>query len=81
MHADRALLSRGHFPERADIFLGAKVELASSSIQLRLDALALELVQLAVLVLTFPVAVPSAQAPVALFAWTAWTSDESGQVH
>ena len=67
MHADRALLSRGHFPERANVFLGAKVELASSSIQLRLDALALELVQLAVLVLTFPVAVPSAQAPVALF--------------
>ena len=67
MHADRALLSRGNFPERSKVLHGAKDELASSSIQLRLDALSLELVQLAVLVLAFPVAVPNAQAPVALF--------------
>ena len=67
VHADWTLLSRGHFPKRANIFLSADIELASSSLQLLLDASALHLVHLAVLVLAFLVAVPNALAPVALF--------------
>ena len=66
-HADRAFLPRGQFPKRADILLGAEIELASSFIKLLLDALANLLMLLAVMVLTILVAIPNALAGRALF--------------
>ena len=66
MHADGALLLRGHVSEWANIQLRADVELSSSSIQHRHYKLALFLMLLAVLILTLLVAIPNAQAPIAL---------------
>ena len=48
-----------------DLLLGAEIELASSFVEHRLDAPALLLMLLAVLVLTLLVAIPNALAPVA----------------
>ena len=66
-HADWALLLRRQVGKRPKILLGSDIELASSFIQLLLDAPALDLMLLAVLVLAFLVAIPNALAPVALF--------------
>ena len=60
MHADWTVLSSGHFSERAQIFLGAKIELASSFVKHLLDALALLPMHLPVTVLTILVAIPNA---------------------
>ena len=73
-HADRAFLPRGQFPKRADILLGAEIELASSFIKLLLDALANLLVLLAVTVLTILVTIPNALASVALLEGIAYLS-------
>ena len=61
-HTDRTFLLRGQFPKRADILLGAEIELASSFIKLLRDALANPLMLLAVFVLTILVAIPNALA-------------------
>ena len=66
LHADWAFLPRGQFPKRANVLLGANIELASSFIQLLLDAPALDLMLLAVFVLAFLVAIPNALAGPAL---------------
>ena len=66
-HADWALLPLGHFPKRADILLGADIELASSFIKFLLGGFALLLVLLPVFVLTLLVAIPSALAIPTLF--------------
>ena len=66
MHADWALLPRGHFPKRADIPLRAEIQLASSFLKFLLDARAVFLMLLAVLVLTFLITIPNTLAPVAL---------------
>ena len=73
-HADRAFLPRGQFPKRADILLGAEIELASSFIKLLLDALANLLMLLAVMVLTILVTIPNALASVALLEGIAYLS-------
>jgi len=65
-HADGALLLRGQFPERANIQLGADIELAPSFIKHLLDGPAFMLMLLTMLVLTFLVAIPNALAPIAL---------------
>ena len=62
-HADWTLLPWEQFFDRADILLGADVELASSFIKFLHDAPALFLMLLAVLVLTFLVTIPNALAP------------------
>ena len=74
LHADWAFLPRGQFPKRADILLGAEIELASSFIKLLLDALANLLVLLAVTVLTILVTIPNALASVALLEGIAYLS-------
>ena len=73
-HADGTLLPRGQLPKRADILLGAEIELASSFIKLLLDALANLLVLLAVTVLTILVTIPNALASVALLEGIAYLS-------
>ena len=72
-HADRALLLRGQIPKRAQILLGADIELAFSFtkhevpfIKLLLDALAFFSMLLAMFVLAFLIAIPNALAPAAL---------------
>ena len=62
MHADWALLPRGHLPKRPNFLLLAEIELASSFVKLLLDTLTLLLMLLPVLVLTFLVAIPNALA-------------------
>ena len=62
MHADWTLLPRGQFPQRAQILLGAEIELASSFVKFFLDWPALLLMLLPVFVLTFLVAIPNALA-------------------
>ena len=70
MHADGTLLPLGQFPKRPNIHLRADIELASSPIKFLLDAPALLLMLLAVLVLALLVAVPDALAPhCAFFPW------------
>jgi len=66
-HADWALLPQWQFPKRLNIQLRADVELASSLIKYLLDGTTLPLMLLAMLVLTFLVAIPNALATVALF--------------
>ena len=66
MHADWAFLSRGHFPERANVYLGTEIELSSSLVQFLLDTLAFMFMLLPVFVLAFLVAIPNALASVAL---------------
>ena len=66
-HADWALLLRGQFPKRANIFLFAGIKLASSFIKFLLDALALLLMLLTVTLLTILVTIPNALAGRALF--------------
>ena len=66
MHADWTLLPRGQFPQRAQILLGAEIELASSFVKFFLDWPALLLMLLPVFVLTFLVAIPNALAGRAL---------------
>ena len=65
-HADGTLLPRGQFPKRANVLLGADIELASSLIKNVHDDLAFLSVLLSVLVLTVLIAIPNALAPVAL---------------
>ena len=61
-HADGTLLPRGQLPKRADILLGAEIELASSFVKFFLDASTLFLVLLPVFVLTILAAIPNALA-------------------
>ena len=62
MHADGTLLPWGRFLKRADVQLGADIELASSFVKLLLDALALLFMLLPVFVLTILITVPNALA-------------------
>ena len=66
MHTDGALLSRGQFLKRADVQLGADIELSSTFVENLLDGLALLLMLLPVFVLTILVAIPNALAGPAL---------------
>jgi hypothetical protein len=61
-HAYWALLPWGHFSDRANLLLGAQVELTSSFLKLLLDALALLPMLPAVTVLATLVAIPNALA-------------------
>ena len=61
-HANWTLLTLGQFSQRANIQLRAEIELASSFAKFLLDGSALLLMLLAVLVLTFLVAIPNALA-------------------
>ena len=74
MHTDGTPLPRGQFPERANVQLFAEIELASPFIKFFHDDLAFFSVLLAVLVLTFLVAIPDALAPVALLESVAFLS-------
>ena len=66
MHADWTLLLKRQCPDRTQIQLRSDIELASSLIKFLRDDLAFFSMLLAVLVLTFLVAIPNALAPVAL---------------
>ena len=66
-HTDWTLLPLGQFPQRPNIQFRADIELASSFIKNILYSPALPFVLLLMFVLTFLVAIPNAQAPVALF--------------
>ena len=65
-HADGTLLPRGQFLKRANVQLLADIELASSFVELLLNAPALFFVLLAVLVLALFVAIPNTLAPITL---------------
>jgi hypothetical protein len=58
-HTDGALLPRRYVGKRAQILLGAKIELTSSFVKLLFDAPTLDLMLLAVFVLTLLVAIPN----------------------
>ena len=64
-HTDWTLLPLGHFPNRANIKLFAKIELASTLVKFLHDALALIPMLTVVVVLTISIAITNALAPVA----------------
>ena len=66
MHADGTLLPWGQFLKRADVQLGADIELSSMFVKHLLDALAFFFMLLPVLVLTLLVAIPNTLAGPAL---------------
>ena len=80
MHADGALLPRWRLFKRANIQLFSEIELAPSFVKFSLNALALLLMLLAVLVLAFLVAIPNALATVALLKCVAFLSARRTQL-